>query len=233
MMPTGKKPRKTNKTAHVLNLLAGDSDEKIEAPGSERIGADVSPLHTKPVQTAVTLDRAEEQKIEGQIKSALEEAFLMENFEETKKEGQRETSEPTDLPGAPQTEPEERTEAEAAEQPEPETASATVPNALGAELEGCRPASELQGISCVNVMHALVEEKVDKYIRLFGLCTCPRCRIDVKALALTNLPAKYVVIGEKERIPMLSVYEGRYNAAVVSQVMWACKKVMDNPRHQL
>ncbi|MEM5780519.1 MAG: late competence development ComFB family protein [Lawsonibacter sp.] len=82
-------------------------------------------------------------------------------------------------------------------------------------------------------MQALVEEKVDKYIRLFGLCTCPRCRIDVKALTLTSLPAKYVVIGEQERIPMLSVYEGRYNAAVVSQVMWACKKVMDNPRHQL
>lgn len=233
MMPTGKKPQKTNKTAHVLNLLAGDSDEKIEATGSERLGADVSPRQSKPVQTTVTLDRAEEQKIEGQIKSALEEAFLMDNLEQTKNEGQQEVSEPADLPDAPKTKPEESTEAETAEQPEPETACAPVPDSPGAVLEDCQPTVELPGFSCVNVMHALVEEKVDKYIRLFGLCTCPRCRIDVKALALTNLPAKYVVIGEEERIPMLSVYEGRYNAAVVSQVMWACKKVMDNPRHQL
>ncbi|MEA4933405.1 MAG: late competence development ComFB family protein [Lawsonibacter sp.] len=228
-MPTGKKPQKTNKTAHVLNLLAGDSDEKIEAPGSERLGADVSPLHAKPVQTAVSLDRAEEQKLEGEIKSALEEAFLVENLEQTKKEGQQETSESSNLQDAPQTEPEERTEAEATEQSEPKPAPVPVSDSL----EGCRPTTEIQGVSCVNVMHALVEEKVDKYIRLFGLCTCPRCRIDVKALALSNLPAKYVVVGEQERIPMLSVYEGRYNAAVVSQVMWACKKVMYNPRHQL
>lgn len=232
-MPTGKKTQKTNKTAHVLNLLAGDSGEKIEVPGAEPRGADVSTPPSKPVHTAVTLDRAEEQKIEGQIKSALEEAFLIENLEQTKKEGQRETSEPTDLPDVPQTEPEERTEEEAVEQSEPETVSEPGSDPPEPELESCQPASELKGISCVNVMHALVEEKVDKYIRLFGLCTCPRCRIDVKALSLTNLPAKYVVIGEQERIPMLSVYEGRYNAAVVSQVMWACKTVMDNPRHQL
>lgn len=93
--------------------------------------------------------------------------------------------------------------------------------------------SALSGISYINVMQALVEEKVDKYIKLFGLCTCPRCKIDVMALALTNLPAKYVVTRENEAVPMLSVYEGRYNAAVISQVMWACKTVMDNPRHTL
>ncbi|MGE4275695.1 MAG: late competence development ComFB family protein [Lawsonibacter sp.] len=231
-MPTGKK-QKTNKTAHVLNLLAGDSEGKMEGPGSEGIGADVPPY--KPAATTVSLDRVEEQKLEGQIKSALEETFHMENLEQTKKQGQRETSAPADLPDAPRTEPDEQAEAKSAGQSEPEEESASVQaaNPTETEADACQSPLELQGISCVNVMRALVEEKVDKYIRLFGLCTCPRCRIDVIALALTNLPAKYVVIGEHKRIPMLSVYEGRYNAAVVSQVMWACKKVMDNPRHQL
>lgn len=87
-------------------------------------------------------------------------------------------------------------------------------------------------ITCLNVMQELVEEKVDKYMKMFGLCTCPRCRVDVVALALTSLPAKYVVVHEHEATPMLTVYEGRYNTAVIAQIMWACRKVLENPRHK-
>lgn len=85
---------------------------------------------------------------------------------------------------------------------------------------------------CFNVMEALVESKAEKYIDLFGLCPCPRCRTDVVALALTRLPAKYVVATRADLIPLLSVYEGRYNAAVVSQVMRACNRVSNQPRHK-
>jgi len=84
---------------------------------------------------------------------------------------------------------------------------------------------------CYNVTQALVEDKADKYIRMFGLCSCNRCRIDVIALALSNLPAKYVVAKPDELIPRLSMYEQKYNAAVVTQVMSACKKVLDRPHH--
>ena len=84
---------------------------------------------------------------------------------------------------------------------------------------------------CFNVMEALVESKVEKYIDLFGLCPCSRCRTDVVALALTRLPAKYVVATRADLVPLLSTYEGRYNAAVVSQVMRACNRVANQPRH--
>ncbi len=85
---------------------------------------------------------------------------------------------------------------------------------------------------CFNVMEALVESKAEKYIDLFGLCPCTRCRTDVVALALTRLPAKYVVATRADLVPLLSVYEGRYNSAVVSQVMRACNRVADQPRHK-
>ena len=49
---------------------------------------------------------------------------------------------------------------------------------------------------------------------------------------LTRLPAKYVVATRADLVPLLSVYEGRYNAAVVSQVMRACNRVADQPRHK-
>jgi len=86
---------------------------------------------------------------------------------------------------------------------------------------------------CFNVMKALVEAKADKYIQLFGLCTCSRCRTDVIALALTRLPAKYVVATQADLVPLLSMYEGKYNATVVSQVMRACNTVSEKPRHNL
>ena len=84
---------------------------------------------------------------------------------------------------------------------------------------------------CFNVTQALVEDKADKYIRMFGMCACARCRIDVIALALSSLPAKYVVAKPHELVPRLSMYEQKYNAAVVTQVMSACKKVLDRPHH--
>ena len=83
----------------------------------------------------------------------------------------------------------------------------------------------------INVMHELVDDKVDKYIEMFGLCNCSRCRRDVIALALNNLPTQYVVMPRSEFVLRRNVYEGRYNTGLISQLMWACKQVMDAPRH--
>ncbi len=136
--------------------------------------------------------------------------------------------EPAPMP-APEPEPEPVAEMEPEPAPEPEAVPEPEP-APAAEAKEEVPEEE-RSITCLNVMQELVEEKVDKYMKMFGLCTCPRCRVDVVALTLTSLPAKYVVVRENEATPMLTVYEGRYNTAVIAQIMWACKKVLDNPRH--
>ncbi|MEY8574019.1 late competence development ComFB family protein [Oscillospiraceae bacterium 21-37] len=136
--------------------------------------------------------------------------------------------EPAPMP-APEPEPEPVAEMEPEPAPEPEAVPEPEP-APAAEAKEEVP-EEDRPITCLNVMQELVEEKVDKYMKMFGLCTCPRCRVDVVALTLTSLPAKYVVVRENEATPMLTVYEGRYNTAVIAQIMWACKKVLDNPRH--
>lgn len=136
--------------------------------------------------------------------------------------------EPAPMP-APEPEPEPVAEMEPEPALEPEAVPEPEP-APAAEAKEEVP-EEDRPITCLNVMQELVEEKVDKYMKMFGLCTCPRCRVDVVALTLTSLPAKYVVVRENEATPMLTVYEGRYNTAVIAQIMWACKKVLDNPRH--
>lgn len=84
----------------------------------------------------------------------------------------------------------------------------------------------------INVMQSLVEEKAAQFMDLFGLCTCHRCMTDVMALTLTNLPPKYVVMRRGEVVPMLTVYERRYNANIIAQLTHSCRMVMASPRHQ-
>ena len=99
-----------------------------------------------------------------------------------------------------------------------------------------KPGDEKPGeeeVICANIMEILVERKAETYMELFGLCCCDRCKMDVQALALTELPAKYVVMGKNELPLRLSLYEGRMNTAITAQILRACKVVLAEPRHKL
>ncbi|MBR3570597.1 MAG: late competence development ComFB family protein [Oscillibacter sp.] len=92
-------------------------------------------------------------------------------------------------------------------------------------------AHDYEQFVCFNLTQALVEEKADKLMKQFGMCTCNRCKVDVTAIALSNLPAKYVAMQNRDILPLLSMYEERYSAAVTVQVMSACRMVMKRPHH--
>lgn len=230
---TGKSGRggKSSKTAHVLNLLT-ESDHSHEEGAAGR---------TPPAAPPAPPQLADNETVAASIRDALEEDLMAE------------LGVPTPEP-QPEPEVEPEPEPEPAPEPEPEPEEDFVPMQEfvpviepEAPIEAIAPAPapepvpepvpkpvphEEHRIMCLNVMQELVEEKVDKYMKMFGLCTCDRCRVDVVALTLTSLPAKYVVVHEHEATPMLTVYEGRYNTAVIAQIMWACRKVLENPRHQ-
>ncbi len=114
----------------------------------------------------------------------------------------------------------------------PEEAIAIAQEVLSAvPLENHPELQRPQRVSCINIMQILVEAKTDKYMKMFGLCRCPRCRADVAAIALNNLQPKYVVERGENLPPILGMFEAPSNAAVVAQVMSACKKVLEHPRH--
>ncbi|MPN62939.1 hypothetical protein SDC9_210692 [bioreactor metagenome] len=92
-----------------------------------------------------------------------------------------------------------------------------------------RPVTE--NVDYINVVQALVEEKAPKYMDMLGVCHCPRCIADVKALALSNLPPKYIVVPKSQSSPMLTVYESKYSAPITVQLLAACKTVIEHPRH--
>lgn len=85
--------------------------------------------------------------------------------------------------------------------------------------------------TAVNVMERLVRDKTEGYMKQFGNCTCSRCVEDTVALALTNLPSKYVVVNRDAVSPLLNFYEKQYAGQITVEITKACIKVKENPRH--
>lgn len=112
--------------------------------------------------------------------------------------------------------------------PEPDTVVSIVPS----DPEAAATRQILpDGSRMINVMEYLVSQKVEYYARMFHLCCCPRCLADSMALALSRLPAKYVVLPEQSYRPMLSFLEAKFDSMVTAQVIYACKQVLEAPRH--
>ena len=129
---------------------------------------------------------------------------------------------------APKAEPEPEPEPEPAPAPEPEPEPIPEPEAPFAPRQTRLP----DGAVCMNVMEILVDERLERYVKMFGLCDCPRCLADARALALTKLPPKYVVLADMAATPMLSLYRAKFESQVIAQVIQACKTVMESPRHR-
>lgn len=83
----------------------------------------------------------------------------------------------------------------------------------------------------INVMERLVREKVMDYMEQFGNCTCSRCVADTMALALTQLPPKYVVINKETVSPLMNFYTQKYAGQITVEITKACIRVGETPHH--
>jgi len=249
---------KTSKTARVMNLLskkqepAPTADEASEIPAAGGTGEAPVP----PIISSLAPDAA----VSVQIKTALEDA-LQEELKGPSPASQAQGAAPApqaapvqsaEAPAlaAPQS-PAASAQPEAAPAPsappvpvqleefsEPEQESAPAGSPIPAQpiptpplsLTVVPPPAPSQS-GYINVMQVLVEEKAEKYAKMFGLCTCSRCMDDVKALALNHLPPKYVVMDEGDRIPKLTFYEGHYSSDITAQLLHACETVHRRPHH--
>lgn len=84
----------------------------------------------------------------------------------------------------------------------------------------------------VNVLEEIVTDKVLDYMKKFGVCTCKRCVADTTALALTNLPSKYVVAEAGNTFPLLNYYTNKYSSSVIAEITKACLQVDAVPHHE-
>ena len=284
-MASSKKNAKTNKTAHVLNVITGGreqsepTEEHSAAPASASASSTSEPAPRPPVAPVLEIARADDDALSAAILSALTEEVTGEKPAAAPvEEAPSIASEPAPTEAVPQLEPEPApvpaeavpqpepapVPAEAAPQPEPEPApvpAESVPQPEPAPVEAApqlepaptpvktdpqpEPPAEKaadtaannehyaanEDVAYHNITQALVEDKTEKYMKMVDMCCCPRCAADVKALALSNLPPKYIVMHKTALTPMLSYYEKRFGAAITAQIFSACRLVKESPRH--
>ena len=241
------KESNSSKTAHVMNLLSRNRATPAESPAeaapreavAQPTETAVSPSPapapvesapqsvppTSPIIASLSSDHAISSQIKDALASSLEELAESEPVAET-------PAAPV-VEKAPQPEPvaETPTAPVVEEAPQPEPVAETPDEPVVEQPAAEKPDEE--EVICANIMEILVERKAETYMELFGLCCCDRCKMDVQALALTELPAKYVVMGKNELPLRLSLYEGRMNTAITAQILRACKVVLAEPRHKL
>jgi competence protein ComFB len=88
----------------------------------------------------------------------------------------------------------------------------------------------------VNYPELAVKELIDDVLNQYAqnnanVCRCKRCKNDIMALALNNLPPKYVVT-DHGQIYTKAIYDqvgGK--AQVIAALTSAIQKVHHNPRH--
>lgn len=202
---------KTSKTARVMNLLSKKADP-VEDTAAPAPAAPVPPIVTSMAPDAaasVQIRNALEDALEGELGAQAAPAAPVQ---------------PEPAPAAPEQPPVPQAG------PEPQPAAPAAPaEEPAAPAKSAFPEPENPGY--INVMQVLVEEKAPKYVEMFGLCTCKRCMEDVKAITLNHLPPKYVVLEPNDRVPRLTVYEGKFSSDITAQLLQACKLVMERPHH--
>ncbi|MGL5436381.1 MAG: late competence development ComFB family protein [Lachnospiraceae bacterium] len=84
----------------------------------------------------------------------------------------------------------------------------------------------------VNVMEEILNHiNLEKHMKNYDLCLCQRCRVDVLALTLTRLPAKYMVVDESTVTPIISFYENKFRVRILTEIVKSCLEIKENPRH--
>lgn len=202
-------PRKSSKTAHVMNLLAGDKNTKEnETTAKQDEIREEAAGHAPETAPAETVSK--ETGAELSDASAIEADPVAELIREKLEEELEQTLKDPEVPEPEAVEP----------QAEPE-----MPRASEELVE------EEPSYQYVNVMEKIVNDEVIYFMREFDMCMCDRCIADTKALALTNMPAKYIVKEKSAIPPLMNFYANKFIGYVTVELTKACTVVKQIPHH--
>jgi len=242
--------RKSSKTAHVMNLLAGDNadiaksdegeklSEIVEVQGNNRKEKKITTqsLSTDPQETNNThspsaisiIDMSPaSDPVAELIKDQLQQEFGEISMSD---EDNPPSLEPSILP-----EEEDTCAAASSEQEtgiEDEAAQEVPKQSMENEInETEHPLDAPAAYEYINVMEYIVRDMVKEYMEKFNLCCCDRCLADVTALTLTRLPSKYIVVERSYASPLLNFHSNRLSPQIIVELTKACSVVKENPHH--
>ncbi|WP_394523112.1 late competence development ComFB family protein [Lacrimispora sp. JR3] len=231
--------RKSSKTAHVMNLLAGEESESSKSEAAkENLAASLNtdssetikeltvlahkasiqtqegPLSPSPI-SIIDMSSSAPDPVSELIRQQLEEEEGIAPEDDTE-------SVPLEITSIENSVPE-------ADRSVSEESSSTMDPVPKEDVATQRP--PIPTYQYVNVMEYIVKSLVDTYVSKFDTCSCGRCVADITALTLTKLAPKYIVVESNSASPLLNFYTNRYSQQVIVEITKSCFVVKQNPHH--
>lgn len=85
-----------------------------------------------------------------------------------------------------------------------------------------------------NYMEELVMQQIDTIIsNSNNVCNCEKCRYDIAAMALTILPARYVVTPKGETYTKVKAQEQQFVVDIITAITAGIDIVKKHPHHHI
>lgn len=227
--------RKSSKTAHVMNLLAGENSEsessKSEA-AKENLAAKTADSTDTIKELTVLAKQASIQTQEGSLSpSPISIIDMTSSTPDPVAELIKNELEKEDVPSEAEPEPEESiSSAVSEEEPPAEQTTWDTPESETQDIQQ-PPVSQTPSYQYLNVMEEAVKSMLKEYMDKFQVCTCDRCTADVMALTLSNLTPKHIVVDTSAVSPLLNFYSNYFSQQIIVELTKACTTVKEHPRH--
>jgi competence protein ComFB len=82
-----------------------------------------------------------------------------------------------------------------------------------------------------NYMEEVVYDLMDDILKDINVCKCEKCRMDTAAIALNQLPPKYIVTEKGELYSRISALRQQFEVDVIAAITKAAVLVKRTPRH--
>lgn len=82
-----------------------------------------------------------------------------------------------------------------------------------------------------NYMEEAVGNMIDKVLENIDVCKCPKCKLDIMALALNRLPPRYFVTKEGELFERLAELQEQFTVDITAAIAAAAFIVKNNSKH--
>ena len=83
-----------------------------------------------------------------------------------------------------------------------------------------------------NYMEEIVFNQMKDVLTDINMCTCEKCLLDIAAIALNDLPPKYIVTEKGELYSKINALGQQFEVDVVSAITKAAVLVKRRPRHE-
>ena len=83
-----------------------------------------------------------------------------------------------------------------------------------------------------NYMEEIVFSVIKEVLEDINVCTCDKCILDIAAIALNDLPSRYIVSEKGELYSKINSLKQQFEVDVISAITKAAVLVKRSPRHE-